>query len=181
MSILYLPAPLVKYTIFLASCLIRDKHMNFYTLPHQEVRYMVYLPKRAGKYKILTPSEENTFPSGEAARESIFSRGVSIYTYPTAWGGIVFLYSPTRRKKSMFSRKRSIGKRFDGKLSTRESIIHLKSILSRVVYTTRESITHLKSILSWVPYTTREKYQNTLPGDPLRDYIRIRVLYNISC
>ena len=47
---------------------------------------MVYLPKRAGKYKILTPSEENTFPSGEAARESIFSRGVSILYLPNRLG-----------------------------------------------------------------------------------------------
>ena len=58
--------------------------MNFYTLPHQEVRYMVYLTKGAGKYQILIPREgQNYFPERpkgqkylpkrpQAAREGIF-------------------------------------------------------------------------------------------------------------
>ena len=82
---------------FLASWLIRDKSMNFYTLPHQEVRYkntlpvginftkfwnfmcrevryMVYLTKRAGKYKILSRVRVIKLLSREAKRSKIPSR-----------------------------------------------------------------------------------------------------------
>ena len=82
-------------------------------------RYMVYFPKRAGKYKILS-QVKNTFPSGEAARESIFHKGEYFISYPTAWGGIVFLYSPTRRTK-LISRK-----------NWSENVLTEKSIRSRV-------------------------------------------------
>ena len=72
---------------------------------------------------------------------------------------------------------------FDVKLSTRESIIHPKLILSRVVdhlgkyYIpkintfpggTREGIKYIPGC-----YTTREKYEITFPGGLLKDYIRI--------
>ena len=103
--------------------------MNFYTLPHQEVRYkntlpvginftkflkflyqevryMVYLPKRAGKYKILSRVKKILPRAAKPQGEVFFHKGEYFITYPTAWGGIVFLYSPDRRRIWSISRKK---------------------------------------------------------------------------
>ena len=73
------------------------------------------------------------------------------------------LFSRKKRSMSLKNDHKSNIWWFDVKLSTWESIIHLKSIPSLVVYTTRESILYLKSILSLVVYTTRESILY-LPG-----------------
>ena len=166
----------MEFSIFLEKFLLH--HICRYE-KKRPFSYMVYLTKRAGKYKILSRVIKILPRAAKPQGEVFFHKGEYFITYPTAWGGIVFLYSPDRGRIWSISRKKRSFLWFDGKLTTRESIAHLKSILSPVVYITRESIEHLKSILSRVVYSTREKYQNTFSGGSLRDYIRM-VFLNLS-